>query len=77
MSTQKPPFRNPTCVVNMNSREEFVQNYTKSMDITVLGPANPNVRVIQELIGSVYDQQQMIEYLDNRIIDLERMVYVS
>lgn len=77
MSTQKPPFRNPTCIVNMNSCEEFVQNYTKSMDITVLGPANPNVRVIQELIESAYDQQQMIEYLDSRIIDLERMVYAK
>lgn len=59
------------------TREEFITNYTRAMAITVLSPANPNVRVIQELIGSIYDQQQMIEYLDNRIIDLERIVYAK
>lgn len=69
---QKPPYRNPAPMV---VREEFITNYTKAMDIAVLGAANPNVRVIQELIGSIYDQQQMLEYLDNRIIDLERIVY--
>lgn len=57
------------------TREDFVENYTKSMDLVVFGLPNPNTRVMKELIGSIYDQQQMIEYLDNRIIDLERIVY--
>lgn len=59
------------------TREEFIENYTKSMNLAVFGLPNPDTRVIQSLIGSLYDQQQMIEYLDNRIIDLERMVYAS
>jgi hypothetical protein len=59
------------------TREEFVENYTKSMNLVVFGLPNPDTRVIQNLIGSIYDQQQMIEYLDNRIIDLERVVYAN
>lgn len=59
------------------TREEFIENYTRSMNLVVFGLPNPDTRVIQSLIGSLYDQQQMIEYLDNRIIDLERVVYAN
>lgn len=57
------------------TKQEFVKNYTKAMHLDVLGQPNLNTKVILELIGSLYDQQQMIDYLDNRIIDLERVVY--
>lgn len=59
------------------SKEEFVTNYTKSLGLVVLDSKHPDGRVIHALIESVYDQQQMIEYLDSRIIDLERMVYAK
>lgn len=57
------------------NKEEFVDYYIKALDIEIFGEPKPSVRVTQELIGSIYDQQQMIDYLDNRIIDLERIIY--
>lgn len=55
-------------------REEFIKNFLSAEGIIVLSES-ADVRVVLTLIGSIYDQQQMIEYLDNRVIDLERMVY--
>lgn len=59
------------------NKEEFINNYTKAINLVVYGEPNAVTRVIQEIIGSLYDQQQMVEYLDSRIIDLERVVYAS
>lgn len=73
MNNQKPPYRNPGPMV---SREEFITNYAKAEGLQV-NELTPGVVMLQALISSVYDQQQMIEYLDNRIIDLERIVYAS
>lgn len=53
------------------TKQEFIRNYTRAISLEVWGQPNPNTKVILELIGSLYDQQQMIQYLDNRIIDLE------
>lgn len=55
-------------------REEFIKNFLSAEGIIVLSES-ADVRVVLTLIGSIYDQQQMIEYLDNRVIDLERIVY--
>lgn len=73
MNNQKPPYRNRGPMV---SREEFIINYAKAEGLQV-NELTPGVVMLQALIGSVYDQQQMIEYLDNRIIDLERIVYAG
>lgn len=56
------------------TREEFIKNFLSAEGIIVLSES-ADVRVVLTLIGSIYDQQQMIEYLDNRVIDLERVVY--
>lgn len=57
------------------TKEEFVENYYKAINLKVWGVPNSDTKVVLEIIGSLYDQQQMIDYLDNRIIDLERIVY--
>lgn len=57
------------------TKEEFVENYSKAIALKVWGVPNANTKIVLEIIGSLYDQQQMIDYLDNRIIDLERIVY--
>lgn len=59
------------------TREEFLYNFVKAEQVVVHIKDDPTVKIIQALIGSLYDQQQMIEYLDNRIIDLERVVYAN
>lgn len=56
------------------TREEFVKNFL-SAEGAIIASESADVRIVVSLIGSIYDQQQMIEYLDNRVIDLERMVY--
>lgn len=59
------------------TREEFIKNFIASEGAVILAESfqSADLRVILSLIGSIYDQQEMIEYLDNRVIDLERMVY--
>lgn len=57
------------------TKEEFVENYSKAISLKVWGVPNADTKIVLEIIGSLYDQQQMIDYLDNRIIDLERIVY--
>lgn len=56
------------------TREEFVKNFLSAEGVIIVSES-ADVRIVVSLIGSIYDQQQMIEYLDNRVIDLERMVY--
>lgn len=62
---------------NEMNREEFVRNYVKELNLFETGVWDGGIILIKSLIGSIYDQQQMIEYLDSRIIDLERIVYAS
>lgn len=59
------------------TREEFIKNFIASEGAVILPESSQSadLRVILSLIGSIYDQQEMIEYLDNRVIDLERIVY--
>lgn len=59
------------------TREEFIKNFIASEGAVILPESfqSADLRVILSLIGSIYDQQEMIEYLDNRVIDLERIVY--
>jgi len=56
------------------TREEFIINFLSAEGI-IVPSESADVRVVLTLIGSIYDQQQMIEYLDNRVIDLERILY--
>lgn len=57
------------------TRQEFIDNFIAAEKAVILPPANKEVQIICSLIGSIYDQQQMIDYLDTRLIELERAVY--
>lgn len=57
------------------TREEFIHNYICATNGCIWTDKRDGDDIIKSLVGSIYDQQQMIEYLDNRIIDLERIVY--
>lgn len=59
------------------TKEEFITNFVLAEKAIAYRTDDPTVKIIQALIGSIYDQQQIIDYLDNRIIDLERIVYAS
>lgn len=59
------------------NREEFIHNYISITNGCIWSDREDGEDILKSLIGSIYDQQQMIEYLDNRIIDLERIVYAS
>lgn len=51
------------------SREEFVQNYLRTEDVVLLHRHNPlpEERVIFALIGSIYDLQQQIAQLQEKV----------
>lgn len=49
------------------NKEDFVRNYTKAMHLEVWGQPNPNTKVILELIGSIYDLQQQIAELQEKV----------
>ena len=54
------------------TREEFTKNYLSSVGAVIM-PRNyqmPEVRVIQELIGSIYDLQQQIAQLQEKVDEL-------
>jgi len=48
------------------TRERFVENYLKAVDATVYGEPSPTVRVVTQLIQSVYDLQQQINDLQEK-----------
>lgn len=48
-------------------REDFVMNYLKTLDVSVDGRPDPNVRVILQLIESIYDLQQQINELFHKL----------
>lgn len=48
------------------TREQFVENYLKAVDATVYREPCPTVRVITQLIESVYDLQQQINELQDK-----------
>lgn len=56
------------------TREEFIKNFVESEGGVILTDG-ADVRIVCNLIGAIYDQQQMIDYLDTRLIDLEREIY--
>ncbi len=48
------------------TREQFVENYLKTVDATVYGEPCPTVKVINQLIESIYDLQQQINELQEK-----------
>lgn len=48
------------------TREQFVDNYLKSVDAVVYREPSPTVKVIIQLIESVYDLQQQINELQEK-----------
>lgn len=67
MNKQKPPYRNPGPVT---TREEFIHNFIRAEQAIVYRLDDPTVKVIQALIGSVYDLQQQIAALQEKIDEL-------
>lgn len=71
------------------TREDFIENYIRSQGLTFLHQiidgevfTSPDVKVTKEIIGSIFDLQQqiaqkdeVIDYLDKRLINLEQEVY--
>lgn len=57
------------------TREEFIKNYLRTEQLFIIDPSDgnckgselPEVRIILALIGSIYDLQQQIAQLQERI----------
>lgn len=51
------------------TREEFILNYIKAEDVAVRGDeeVQPHERVTLALIGSIYDLQEQITQLNNKL----------
>ena len=54
------------------TREEFIRNFLRADDAYLIGGIeyvnpDPNVRIVTSLIGSIYDLQQQIAELQEKI----------
>jgi len=48
------------------TREQFVENYLNAVNATVYKEPSPTVRVVTQLIESIYDLQQQINELQEK-----------
>ncbi len=49
------------------SREEFIKNYLRSLEVVIHEKDHPHTRVTRELIGSIWDLQQQINQLQEQL----------